>query len=255
MSQLFTLRLATETLSVDAEQIGLSIEELQKIRISVRASIVLSKRQLWLSYRIQLPSAFASLDAKLDWPKWQQSQVRFTNYLWERTCLECFVSSEVADETTNYIEINANPNGQYALYKFDSYRIPSTLPLIPLTQADGTTKAKIIWAKSLSNQQTKQVNSLKPHPTLANHFVDLSTTRFTSHYQYQRCFGVSLDQISLDAHNCYLTDNTGIKLLHPCVILQFGKTNLYFAPAHATPPDFHQHRYWTPLDLQAALTK
>ena len=74
MSQLFTLRLATETLSVDAEQIGLSIEELQKIRISVKASIVLSKRQLWLSYRIQLPSAFASLNAKLDWPKWQQSQ-------------------------------------------------------------------------------------------------------------------------------------------------------------------------------------
>ncbi|OLF39022.1 MULTISPECIES: hypothetical protein [unclassified Psychrobacter] len=253
MSQLFTLRLATETLSADAEQIGVCIEELQNIRISVKASLVLSERKLWLSYQIHLPSAM--LAAKLDWPVWQQSRVCFTDYLWQRTCLECFVSSKVADETTNYIEINASPNGQYALYKFDDYRTPSTYPPLPLSQADGTTKAKITWAKSLSNQQVEQVNSLKPHPILANHSVDLSSTRFTSKYQYQRCFGVSLDQLSLDSDNCYLSDDTGIKLIHPCVILQFCETNLYFASAHATPPDFHQRRYWTPLDLQAALTK
>ena len=253
MSQLFTLRLATDTLSADAEQIGVSIKELQKIRINVEASIVLSTRQLWLSYQIQLPSV--RLAAQLDWTAWQQSKVRFTDYLWERTCLECFVSSEVFDATASYIEINVNPNGQYALYKFDKYRTPSTLPPVPLMQANCTTKANVTWAKNASNQQAEPINRLKPHPALANHFVDSTITKFTPYYQYRRCFGLSLEQLSLNTHNHDLSGDISIKLLHPCVILQFGKTNLYFAPAHATPPDFHQHCYWTVLDLQAALTK
>lgn len=258
MSQLFNLQLATDTLSADAQQIGVPSEQLQKIRIRVSASIVQQpQRQLWLNYQIQLPSAI--LAAQLDWPIWQQAQVSFTDYLWERTCLECFISGKAIgpDETkkSSYIEINASPNGQYALYKFNSYRTPSTLPPEPLLQADGHTKAHIIWADDLSSQQEENVASLQPNSRPTNLATNLTATEFIPCYQYQRSFGLCLNQIPSRFFNPDSLIGINIELLHPCVILRFGETNLYFASAHATPPDFHQRRYWSQLDYQAALSK
>lgn len=41
--------------------------------------------------------------------------------LWQETCLECFISLD--DE--RYLEINATPDGRYAIYEFDDYRTPN----------------------------------------------------------------------------------------------------------------------------------
>lgn len=249
MSQLFNLQLATETLFADAKQIGVPIKQLLQIQISVSASIIHQpKRQLWLNYQVHLPSS--TLAAQLDWPVWQQTQVNFHDYLWEQTCLECFLGNKVTgdNKTTSYIEINASPNGRYALYNFDDYRIPSTLPPAPLLQTDSKTKAYITWENESSNQRIKRIISLKPFVGLRNLAVELTTAKFIPYYQYQRSFGFYLDQISPSSFNSDSTDDIIIDLLHPCVILRFNKTNLYFASSHAAPPDFHQRCYWSKLD-------
>lgn len=258
MSQLFNLQLATDTLLTAAKQIGVPSEQLQKIRIRVSASIVQQpQQQLWLNYQIQLPSA--TLTAQLDWPIWQQAQVSFTDYLWERTCLECFISGKAisTDETkkSSYIEINASPNGQYALYKFNSYRTPSILPPAPLLQADGHIRAHILWANNVSNQQIEKDASLQPNFRPMNLATNLTATEFIPYYQYQRSFGLCLNQVPSRFFDPDSLNGISIELLHPCVILRFGETNLYFASAHASPPDFHQRRYWSQLDYQAALSK
>jgi len=256
MSQLFKLQLATETLFADAKQIGVPIEQLLQIRISVSASIIYQpKRQLWLSYQVQLPPA--TLAAQLDWPAWQQTEVSFHDYLWERTCLECFISSKATgdDETTSYIEINASPNGQYALYKFNDYRTPSRLPPAPLLKLNSKTKAHITWEDNCSDQQVKKLTSLKPPPGLGSLAIDLTAANFIRYHQYQRSFGFYLDQMSPSYFNPDSPDDIGIDLLHPCVILRFDKTNLYFASAHAAPPDFHQRWYWSKPDYKALLSK
>lgn len=257
MSQIFNLQLATDTLLADAKQIGVPCEQLKQIRINVSVSLVQQPNpELWLDYKIQLPSVI--LARQLDWPIWQQAQVSFTDYLWERTCLECFISSKAVgiDETKtiSYIEINASPNGQYALYHFKNYRTPSILPPLPLLQANGHTKAHIIWADDLSSQQKENVASLQPNSRHTNLATNLTATEFIPCYQYQRSFKISLNQIASDLFSNSFSDRSGIELIHPCVILRFDKTNLYFAPAHATPPDFHQRCYWSPLDYQVALT-
>lgn len=238
MSQLFNLCLATETIATDAQQLGLTIEQLQDIRIEVSAKIINQpESHLWLSYQIKLPNT--SLAAQLDWPAWEQSQVGFSDYLWEKTCLECFIDNNAINtenaisnvEPTGYIEINASPSGRYALYQFNSYRNPSILPPTPLLKSDGRTRAHINWVNSAFQK--------------------------SSHYQldqfiYERSFGVPLTQLF---NTSYDTNTITIERLHPCVILWFGNIALYFAPNHASPPDFHQRQYWPAFDYKAAIAK
>ena len=45
--------------------------------------------------------------------------------LWRHTCLEIFVGSA---RTRSYVEINVAPSGDWALYRFESYRKPPALP-------------------------------------------------------------------------------------------------------------------------------
>ena len=252
MSQIFDLRLATETLVADAQQLGVTVEDLQDI--SVQVSATLSEQPdayLELQYRVTLTNQ--SLAAQIHWLIWQPEQVGFKDYLWEQTCLECFLagflissnrsdnSSKSADknETTAYIEINASPNGQYALYEFDSYRSPATLPPKPLMQADGQTRAAIDWIDC----------SDTPKP-----LID-STISAHKPYQYQRSFRVQFSSLMSFHENEDGGNDTFIKYIHPCVILSFGKTALYFAPKHASPPDFHNRQYWASFDEQAAFAK
>lgn len=239
MSQIFNLRLATETCAIDAQQLGVTPEQLQHIRVDVSATFVQQPEpQLWLTYQIKLPHT--SLAAQLNWPAWEQAQVGFSDYLWEQTCLECFIENTPIDtvsaldnnESTGYIEINASPSGCYALYQFNSYRNPSTLPPTPLLTINGTTRAHIDWTDS----------TFPPN----------------SHYEhdpcfYERSYGVPLAQLSNQPSTI---NSTPIERLHPCVILWFGEEiALYFAPNHASPPDFHQRKYWSPFDYKAALAK
>ncbi len=311
MSQTFHLCLATDTLAADAQTLGVTIEDLQSIEVKVIVTLAQTNQiaqtaqitrsaqqpewQLQLDYRITLP--LKSLAAQLDWPTWQPTRVGFADYLWEQTCLECFlagglltdrlINSSVsindvneigidgadANKTNAYIEINASPDGRYALYEFESYRNPATLPPTPLLQADGQTRAFINWTashcpasngtasngianndtanaeqNSLSAQIEPAIDSLTPNTSTANPYV------------YQRSFTVPLSQLS---NAKAFIDDTGIEYIHPCVILSFattvstrlGTTALYFAPTHASPPDFHNLQYWSIFDKQAALAK
>lgn len=292
MSQNFNLYLATDTLAADAKQLGVTIEDLQSIQVEVIVTLVQTAKrtqteqiaqsteqpewQLQLDYRVTMP--LKSLAAQLDWPIWQPAKVGFVDYLWEQTCLECFLAGTLIDSTASinntnemgidsidgnktspYIEINANPDGRYALYQFKSYRNPATLPPIPLLQADGQTLAFINWTAShclASNSTTNPEH--KPLSKQIKPFIDSLTPdiTITKTYLYERSFSFLLRQI----HNKGdVINDTGIYYIHPCVILSFsttfGTTVLYFAPKHASPPDFHNLHYWSVFDKQAALAK
>ncbi len=226
MSQIFHLQLATDTLWRDAQQLGVSPEQLQAIDIQVQATIITPfESYLALTYTIKLPdTAYETLAAQLNWSDWQPQKVSFSDYLWEQTCLECFISTDTAH---NYIEINASPDGRYAIYQFNDYREPASLPPPPVYLTDSQ-RASINWATDTK----KQLNADRE-----------------SHQQqhgYQRRFGMALHSLPLalsaDKH----------WQLHPCVILYFADVALYFAAAHASPPDFHQRRYWTTINPIAA---
>ncbi|MDE4455407.1 hypothetical protein [Psychrobacter sp. DAB_AL62B] len=258
MSQRFDLRLATETLAEDAQQLGVTVETLQNISVQVTATLVKQPNAyLELEYSVMLPTE--SLATQFNWPKWQSEQVSFTDYLWEQTCLECFLAgslisrrSEDGDklpnthETTAYVEINASPDGRYAMYQFKSYRNPATLPPKSLLQADGQTRASIDWIDT-SNQQMPLVETKASS--------QLSTTSKSSApklYHYERSFRTPLSQLSNETTGI---NNTAIEYIHPCVILYFGNTALYFAPEHSSPPDFHNRHYWSRFNHKAALIK
>ncbi|MEJ6067831.1 hypothetical protein MT378_08795, partial [Psychrobacter sp. 16-Bac2893] len=191
MSQSFDLYLATETLADDAQQLGVTPEALQQISVQVSATLVAQpEAYLQLEYRVTL--SLKCLAAQLTWPKWQADKVGFKDYLWEQTCLECFLAgslissrSEDSDKspktnmTMSYIEINASPEGQYALYEFDSYRSPTTLPPRPLMYADGQTRAAIDWIDG---------NNLKL-------LIDYPISTH-ERYHYQRSFRMPLDSLT-----------------------------------------------------------
>ena len=292
MSQTFNLYLATDTLAADARQLGVTIEDLQNIQVEVIVTLVQTAKrtqteqiaqstqqkewQLQLDYRVTLP--LESLAAQLDWPTWQPTQVGFVDYLWEQTCLECFLARTLIDsaasinntnemgidsingnKTSPYIEINANPDGRYALYQFRSYRNPTILPPTPLLQADGQTRAFINWTAShcLASNSTTNLEQ-NPLSKQIKPFIDSLTPNIitTKTYLYERSFSLSLSHM----HNKEdVINDTGIDYIHPCVILSFsttfGTTALYFAPKHASPPDFHNLHYWSVFDKQAALAK
>ncbi|OXL27162.1 hypothetical protein [Psychrobacter sp. DAB_AL32B] len=270
MSQRFDLRLATETLAEDAQQLGVTVETLQNISVQVTATLVKQPNAyLELEYFVTLPTE--SLDTQFNWPKWQSEQVGFTDYLWEQTCLEYFFTGKLivndrsinsdclinndntanTHETTAYVEINASPDGRYAMYQFKSYRNPATLPPKPLLQADGQTRASIDWIDT-SNQQMPLVETKASS--------QLSTTSKSSApknispklYHYERSFRVPLNQLSNETVGI---KNTAIEYMHPCVILYFGNTALYFAPKHASPPDFHDRHYWSRFNHKSTLIK
>ena len=287
MSQTFNLYLATDTLAADAKQLGVTIEDLQNIQVEVIATLAQTAKrtqteqiaqsteqpewQLQLDYRVTMP--LKSLAAQLDWPIWQPAQVGFADYLWEQTCLECFLAGTLIDSTVSinntnemgidsidgnktspYIEINANPDGRYALYQFKSYRNPATLPPTPLLQANGQTLAFINWHASNCWSDGAEQKSLSEQIKPVICFSTLNTAAKT--YHYERSFSLSLRHM----HNKEdVINDTGIDYIHPCVILSFsttfGTTALYFAPKHASPPDFHNLQYWSVFDKQAALAK
>ena len=250
MSQYFDLYVATETLAEDAQKIGVRVEDLQRIGVQVNATLIEQPdAYLELEYHVTLPTE--SLATQFNWSRWQSEQVGFKDYLWEQTCLECFLGgsltsspSEDGDKSSNinnataYIEINASPDGQYALYEFDSYRSPSTLPPRPLMQADGKTCAAIDWIETSDDSK-----------------MQIDATEARTSYKYQRCFRVSLDSSALLHNKAGSPNDALVTYIHPCMILDFGDTALYFAPKHASPPDFHNRQYWTRFDRQAALGK
>lgn len=253
MSQTFNLCIATETLENDAQQLGVSTDTLRDIQVIVQATIVQQPSlQLQLTYQIALP--VQSLADQLHWPTWKEARVGFTDYLWQESCLECFIAGSALNQdgidivdivdsvddnrTAAYIEINASPDGRYALYRFESYRNPATLPPSPLLLANGYTRAKINWIDH-ANSQIPSVEVKPSHRSSTAHTL----------YSDQRTFSVPIHKIFSQK---FALSNLFIEHIHPCVILWFGETALYFASSHASPPDFHNRRYWSRFNPKAA---
>lgn len=218
MSQTFILKLATDNLINDAKKIGVTAQKLLQIEVKVTADlyqdpdISATPSSLSLSYEIKLPEK--TFIEQLQWSSWHKKNVSFNDYLWEQTCLECFITNN----KTGYIEINANPNGQYAVYQFEDYRTPNTLPPTPLLLDSPKNQASIEWTNGSVTT------------------IDTSSTR-------QRSFHLPLAQLPYD-----LLSESTTTYIHPCVILYFGDTALYFAPNHASPADFHDRQYWSAFD-------
>lgn len=196
-----------------------------------KASVDAAPR-LYLSYFIQqnlLANTIdrAELTQAVGWQAWQEQQVAFRDYLWEQTCLECFIGGASSD----YVEINANPAGAYALYHFTGYRQPALMPPPPLSNhshLNGDSRplgdqqrASIDWQADMLQSFTTEASSYPLAEALSRHF--------------------SLELAQLP------TTLLPLSQLHPCVILMLGDLPLYFAPKHAQPPDFHNRAYWTAL--------
>ncbi|MDO4426914.1 MAG: hypothetical protein Q4B88_02180 [Moraxella sp.] len=84
-------------------------------RVAVHAD--LQGNHLTLSYHINKKSPY-------DWAVFNPHNCQHADFLWEKDCLECFIG---IDEHA-YFEVNASPNGAFALYHFESYRNPAHLP-------------------------------------------------------------------------------------------------------------------------------
>lgn len=225
MQQRFNLQLFQGTTNNDVKHLGVSTAVLNDILIKVIATIdTRSKPYLWLDYRISLPEPLLPL---IDWKEWQPKQVIFTDFLWEKTCLECFIQPS---GQLGYIEINAAPSGEFAVYEFSAYRTPCQLPPKPL-----------LLKSKLLNNSAKIDN--RAAITWQNG-EDLNQSAAT----LQRKFGVDLSQIpNFDA----ALPHFGLSKLQPCVILSFGNHPLYFAPNHASPPDFHNATFWQAFNLES----
>ena len=242
MKQTFDLCLSTDNIANDVKQLGVSVDDLKHIGINVSAQVIQQPALcLQLTYQITVPNQI--LVHKLHCPVWQSKRAGFSDYLWEETCLECFIAGDSlidrhateSQQTAPYIEINASPDGRYALYNFKSYRNPATLPPTPLYKDDGCTPVSIDWV----NHTEPSIMSFKEVSHNASAVMD-------EHCDYERIFTIPLNQLS---NQQYAIQNLPIEQIHPCVILQFGETALYFASSHASPADFHNRQHWSTFSL------
>ena len=200
--------------------------------------------RLILSYLINLPSSRHSINHSADltlmtdlpWFIWSDlipkinSKNNTTDYLWQSTCLECFISGTTknnASQTTDYIEINVASNGYHASYYFNDYRTPNTLPP----------------QKLLSLPQLHNISSiLSVEPLLQTTHMPITATASMPIQM--------LRQISIDLYSLAKIWQT-LTHIHPTVILQDKHTQqlLYFAPKHANPPDFHLRELWSTIQI------
>ena len=216
----FSLQLAAHELDTIAETLQTTYAALDAIRIIVTVTFSnVPAKSLSFDYRITINDE--TLAAHLDWPDWHPEHVHFTDYLWQETCLECFIAPK---NSTAYIEVNASPDGRYALYQFGDYRTPNHLPPTALYNTQDNKAASIYWPSSYISSST-----------------DTETTIQPDSQEYNRRFNIPLSElraIDPDFYPAYL---------HPCVILKLAGMHLYFAPVHPSPPDFHNKDYWTAL--------
>ncbi len=130
-------KLLTELSLYQAKINDLDITDIKNIKI--QCLITQKDLLLTLYFIIEIPK---NLTQKISWYPFSAENMTFKNYLWEDTCLECFLGKQGEN---GYIEINASPKGHYAVYQFSDYRTPSSLPPTPLQTTQG--QGKIEWLK------------------------------------------------------------------------------------------------------------
>ncbi len=183
--------------------------------IQVECAVTRIQSSLQLQFTIYIPSVIAD---KIQWQSFSAEDSTFSDYfwqdyLWQDSCLECFIGKTGVDE---YVEINASPAGNYAVYHFEDYRTPDSMPPRPLqtTTNKQMKKGQIQWRP--------QANPIHDENKQDGH--------------YQRIFSFALSQLPTRLAN--------FNLIHPCVILYFDHIPLFFAHQHADPADFHQQAFW-----------
>ena len=198
-----------------------------------------------------------SLFELLDWQGFVPEAVRFTDYLWEQNCLECFIGGQ----GNAYIEINASPSGQYAVYQFDGYRSPNVMPPRPL---DTNLQPVPLNPKAIIHTSySQQLKSAKFVSSRAHIQWQPDGVAMPHHLQsilkVSRLFNINNSATLSDALDTMTSRHFRINLsqlpetllpvsyIHPCVILYLAGQPLYFAPRHASEPDFHDKHYWTKL--------
>ncbi len=128
--------------------------------IKVKCLITQENLLLKLHFIIEIPK---NLTEKISWHSFSAENVTFQDYLWEDSCLECFLGKQ---GETAYIEINASPTGHYAIYQFSNYRTPSSLPPTPLQTTQG--QGKIKWldlSQKYERQFSFDLSQLRPNLT------------------------------------------------------------------------------------------
>lgn len=201
---------------------------------------LISNGRLWLSYYLSVldnPKAKDHLTRptieQLGWYSFDSNKVQFIDYLWQHTCLECFIGGK----SSEYIEINANPQGPFALYHFDDYRTPDIMPPPPLLlnpmKGSKQQRAYIEWQPHIA--------SLPHNSTTVRDVYNSLSTLSQSHSNTisSRHFSIELTQLP--------TSILPLSQIHPCVIVRVADRPLYFAATHANPPDFHDRQNWTSL--------
>lgn len=165
----------------------------------------LQGNRLSLSYHIRTKSPY-------DWAVFNPHNCRHQDFLWENDCLECFIS---IDEHA-YFEVNASPNGAFALYRFDDYRTPKQLPP-PATQAPTFTWQALTINQPITNSSPNDAHAFQSQFHCVIHLPDTCTP---------------------------------VKL-NPTVILHPDGEPIFYAHTHATPPDFHDKAFWVDFDAHA----
>ncbi|WP_227431090.1 hypothetical protein [Psychrobacter sp. I-STPA6b] len=206
--------------------------------ISVQAHIVTTtantsqqqQHRLNLHYQIHLNEC--KTPKTLPWFIWEKisKHPQPKDYLWQSTCLECFVAgnkNNTPHHHNEYLELNVASSGHYALYHFDNYRTPDSMPPNHLS---------CLLADKYKPEL--QINA-DPRPILLQ-------GKTPSHYPEEphtlnRHISINIHMLS------HLWDS--LSSIQPALILQdqHTKQHLYFAPQHATPPDFHLNSLWTPI--------
>lgn len=190
------------------------LKRLQAVQVEV--SFFLSSRgQLHLDYQIyhsQHPNG--KIDG-LNWSTLKTADARFYDYLWQRSCLECFIGDQ---HHSHYVELNVSPSADYALYYFDAYRQPKQMPPRRLA----ITTPPVITAHRTANNSSQYNTHVFDNPR--------------HDFGYHRHIQLDTKQLPTGLQDC--------QLIHPCVVLLIHGTPIYYAHSHPTPADFHNRHYW-----------
>lgn len=161
------------------------------------------------------------------------------DYLWQSNCYELFLAFDNTPDSP-YIEINFSPEGYFNIYHFDGYRKPKRMPppRLELTEKQrqqlvnfynvAEDRQVIFWQESTPQQQKIRDLVEKNFPLKSNHsrLVMMVEVAFLA----KLCKVMPTDNIWLNACGVYKDTISG--------------ELAYFAHQHATPPDFHDKKYW-----------
>ena len=164
--------------------------------------------QFLLNLNYQILSTHA-----IDFDDFSQNNVKATDYLWKKNCLECFIQIN----NQQYFEINASPNGAYALYHFDDYRTPKQMP------PRATEQLQFNWQKQQINVENFHVKNIA-----INDDTSLANLNFLSTFGFE----------------IVLPKDLQLTKINPCVILYQQGEPIFYAVNHANPPDFHNKDFW-----------